>query len=144
MIRHRIGTLVHSSLPWRFISSWYESVGTNNTRTPPYYWHASNPRIPGLYLIQGIDRIKMADVLTVLKWRTIKTLNRKLLEKTDSIEPLWFLWGTHSSLFYHVNATVSFWKRLTLCIFRFQNVSLNWQTDRQNRLLNPFAQGRAG
>ena len=30
-------------------------------RTPPYYGHASSTRIAGLYHIQGIDRIKMAD-----------------------------------------------------------------------------------
>ena len=34
----------------------------NNAWTPLCYWHMSNPRIPGLYHIQGIDRIKMAYV----------------------------------------------------------------------------------
>ena len=67
----------------------------------------------------------ISKILTVLKWQMIMTLNRKLLEK------LCFLWGTHRSLFYNVNATVSFWNRLTQSIFRFKNLSLERQTDRQ-------------
>ena len=39
--------------------------GTNNTRTRLYYGHTSSPRIPGLYHIQDIDCIKMADDHTV-------------------------------------------------------------------------------
>ena len=41
---------------------------TNNSRTPPYYGHASSLQIPGLYTI--------SKALTVLKWRMIMMLNR--------------------------------------------------------------------
>ena len=40
------------------------TVSTQNAWTPlypKYYEHVSSPRIPGLYHIQGIDRIKMPD-----------------------------------------------------------------------------------
>ena len=42
-------------------TQWYSA---NNARTPPilkYYGHTSSPRIPALYQIQDIDRIKIVD-----------------------------------------------------------------------------------
>ena len=55
--------LTHLSSPHQGTEiSWQN--GTNNTRTPPYpkyYRHASSPRTPGLYHIQGIDHNKMGD-----------------------------------------------------------------------------------
>jgi len=45
--------------PIMALASWHN--GTNNTRIPPYCGHASSLWISGLYHIQGIDRIKMAD-----------------------------------------------------------------------------------
>ena len=51
-------------------TSWHD--GANNAWTLPYYGHASSLWIPELYYIQGI---------TVLKWRMIMMLFRKLLEK---------------------------------------------------------------
>ena len=73
-----LGTAVLSSLHWcgcSFVKlAFYlhhtpisalasQHNGTNNawTRTPPYYRHVSSPWIPGLYHIQSIDHIKMAD-----------------------------------------------------------------------------------
>ena len=53
------------------LSSTYQGIGTsrhngtNNAQTPPYYEHVSSSRIPGLYHIQGIDRIEMVDVHNV-------------------------------------------------------------------------------
>ena len=93
----------------------------------PYYGHVSSPWIPGLYHIQGIDHIKMADN---------HMLNRKLLEKQRvHVELFCFLWGTHRSLFYNVNATVSSTNHISLSIFRFTKFLtglINWQTDKTN------------
>ena len=49
--------LLSSTHPIMALASRHSS--TNNARIPPYYGHASSPRIPGLYHIQGIDHIKM-------------------------------------------------------------------------------------
>ena len=94
--------------------------GTNNSSAPSYYGHASSPRIPRLYHIQGIDRIK---------WRMITTFNRKLLEKQRVLDRFASYEVHIGHFFYNVNATVSFGNRLTLSIFRFQNFSLDRQTD---------------
>ena len=73
----------------------------------------------------------ISKVLTVLKWQMITTFNRKLLEK-QRVQNHFASYEVHiGPFFYNVNATVSFWNCLTLSIFRFQNFSLDWQTDRQ-------------
>ena len=70
--------------------------------------------MPRLHRIKIVDTRQVrkyldSTVLTILRWRMITTLNRKLLEKQRAIELLCFLRGTHRSLFfYNVNATVRF------------------------------------
>ena len=70
--------------------------------------------------------------------------NRKLLEK-QRVQNNSASYEVHIGHFlYNINAAVSFGNRLILSIFRFQNFSLDRQTDRltdgQNQLLNyPFA-----
>ena len=67
----------------------------------------------------------ISKVLTVLKWRLITTLNRKLLEK-QRVQNRFAFYEVHiGHFFYNINAAVSFGNRLTLSIFRFQNFSLD-------------------
>ena len=61
----------------------------------------------------------ISKVLTVLKWRMITTLNRKLLEK-QRVQNRFASYEVHiGHFFYNINAAVSFGNRLTLSIFRF-------------------------
>ena len=86
------------------------SNGTNNRGTPPYYGHASVREYPDS---------SISKVLTVLKWRMITTLNRKLLEK-QRVQNRFASYEIHiGHFFYNINAAVSFGNRLTLSIFRF-------------------------
>ena len=67
----------------------------------------------------------ISKVLTVLKWRMITTLNRKLLEK-QRVQNRFAFYEVHiGHFFYNINAAVSFGNCLTLSIFRFQNFSLD-------------------
>ena len=59
----KLAFYLHHTPHLGFGYSWHN--GTNNTRTRPYYGHTSSPRIPGLYHIQDIDRIKIVDDHTV-------------------------------------------------------------------------------
>ena len=84
--------------------------GTNNRRTPPYYGHTSLREYPDS---------SISKVLTVLKWRMITTLNRKLLEK-QRVQNRFASYEVHiGHFFYNINAAVSFGNHLTLSIFRF-------------------------
>ena len=84
--------------------------GTNNRRTPPYYGYTSVREYPDSTI---------SKVLTVLKWRMITTLNRKLLEK-QRVQNRFASYEVHiGHFFYNINAAVSFGNRLTLSIFRF-------------------------
>ena len=84
--------------------------GTNNRRTPPYYGHTSVREYPDS---------SISKVLTVLKWRMITTLNRKLLEK-QRVQNRFASYEVHiGHFFYNIYAAVSFGNRLTLSIFRF-------------------------
>ena len=56
--------------------------------------------------------------------------NRKLLEKLR-VQNHFASYEVHIG--YNVNATVSFGNHLTPSIFRFQNFSLDRQTDRQTK-----------
>ena len=67
----------------------------------------------------------ISKVLTTLKWQSITTLNRKLLEK-QRVQNRFASCEVHiAHFFYNVNATVSFGNHLTLSIFRFKNFSLD-------------------
>ena len=58
------------------------------------------------------------------------TFNRKLLEK-QRVQNHFASYEVHiGHFFYNVIATISFGNRLTLSVFRFQNFSLDRQTDR--------------
>ena len=88
----------------------------------------------------------ISEILIVLKWRMITTLNRKLLEK-HRVQNRFASYEVHIGQFlYNVNATVSFGNCLTLSKFRFK--IFHWTdklttklTDGKNQLLNPFWQG---
>ena len=87
----------------------------------------------------------VSKLLTVLRWRTIPTLDRKQLEK-QRVEPLCSLWGWHTSLhFNNVNATVSFKNNLTLL---YSDLKIfHWTdklTDAQNQSLNLFVPAAKG
>ena len=61
----------------------------------------------------------LSKVLTVLKWRMITALNRKLLEK-QRVQNRFASDEVHiGHFFYNVNATVSFGNHLNPSIFRF-------------------------
>ena len=87
--------------------------------------------MPGLHRVIDTGQIReypdstISKVLTVLKWRMITTLNRKLLEK-QRVQNRFAFYEVHiGHFFYNINAAVSFGNRLTLSIFRFQNFSLD-------------------
>ena len=64
-------------------------------------------------------------VLTILKWRMITTLNRKLLKK-QRVQNCVASYEVHiGHFFYNIIASVSFGNRLALSIFRFQHFSLD-------------------
>ena len=123
---------------------------TNNVQTPTYYvdprqvrkypvvllWNSLHKLwlvgttvqiMPELHHIMDTRQVReypestISKVLTILKWRMIMTLNRKLLEK----QKVYNRFGFHEvhvhigHNFYNVNTTVSFGNRLTLSIFRF-------------------------
>ena len=77
--------------------------------------HASSLCIPGLYNIQGIHRIKMADSFHIKKETAGKAEGR------TTLLPMRY---TYVPFFYNFNAFVSFRNSLTLSIVRFQNFSL--------------------
>ena len=80
----------------------------------------------------GLHHIKMMDTrtsvrkyldsteLTVLKWRMITTLNRKLLEEQRVLNRFASYKVRTGHFFYNVNANVRFGNCLTLSIFRFK------------------------
>ena len=87
--------------------------------------------MPGLHCVIDTRQIweyldsTISKVLTILKWRMITTLNRKLLEK-QRVQNRFASYEVHiGHFFYNINAAVSFGNRLTLSIFRFQNFSLD-------------------
>ena len=84
--------------------------------------------------------------LTVSKWWTIPTLNRKELEMQRS-ELLWSLSGTHTFFFFrlpcHCRVQQSF-NLVNVLISKNFTRQIDRLTDGQNRLLNPFAHARAG
>ena len=87
--------------------------------------------MPRLHFVSDMRQIHkypdstISKVLTVLKWRMITTLNRKLLEK-QRVQNRFAFYEVHiGHFFYNINAAVSFGNRLTLSIFRFQNFSLD-------------------
>ena len=69
--------------------------------------------MPGLHRIKFMDTRQVREypdstVLTVLKWRMITTLNRKLLEK-QRVQNRFASYVVHTGhIFYNVNATVSY------------------------------------
>ena len=81
--------------------------------------------MPGLHHIKIMDTRQVCEysestVLTILKWRMITTLNRKLLESRGYR----ITYEVHiGHFFYNVNATVRFGNRLTFSIFRFKSFS---------------------
>ena len=87
--------------------------------------------MPGLHHIMDTRQVRkypdstISKVLTVLKWRMITTLNRKLLEKQSVMNCLASYEVHIGQFFYNVNATVSFGNHLTLSIFRFKFFSLD-------------------
>ena len=99
--------------------------------------------MPRLHCIKIMDMRQVREyqdstVLTVLKWRMITMLNRKLLESTGYRTALLSMKYTQVT-FYNVNATVSFGNCLNLNIHRTDKL-----TDRENQLLNPFAHVHVG
>ena len=83
----------------------------------------------------------ISKVLTVIKWRMITTLNRKLLEK-QRVQNRFDSYEVHiGHFFYNVNATVSFGNCLNLSTLRFKKFSPDLQTE---QLLNPFAHACVG
>ena len=79
----------------------------------------------------------ISNVLTILNWLMITTLNRKLLEK-QRVKNRFASYEVHiGHFFYNINATVSFGNRLTLSMFRI--FSPDRQTDKTNCLINIFA-----
>ena len=67
----------------------------------------------------------ISKVLTILKWRMITTLNRKLLEK-QRLQNCFASYEVHIGHFlYNVNATFTFGNHLALSIFRFKNFLLD-------------------
>ena len=84
--------------------------------------------MPGLHRFKIMDTRQVCEypdstVLTILKWRMITTLNRKLLEK-QRVSNRFASYEVHMGhFFYNVNATVSFGNRLTFSIFRFKSFS---------------------
>ena len=97
-------------------------ISTNNRRTPPYYGHASVREYPDS---------SMSKVLTVLKWRMITTLNRKLLEK-QRVQNRFASYEVHiGHFFYNINAAVSFGNRLKPCLY--SDFKIFHRTDRQKK-----------
>ena len=77
----------------------------------------------------------MSKVLTVLKWRTITTLNRKLMEK-QRVQNCFASYEVHIGhfFFFNINATVRFGNHLALSIFRLKMLHrTDRQTDRQTK-----------
>ena len=66
----------------------------------------------------------ISNVLTVIKWQMITTLNRKLLEK-QRVQNRYASDEVHIGhfFFHNVNATVSFGNRLNLSVFRLKKFS---------------------
>ena len=93
--------------------------------------------MPDLHRIQVVDRIKMG---------TIPMLNRKELEMRGS-ELFWSLSGTHTLLFFRLPCHCciqQLFNPVNVLISKFFTGQTDRLTDRQNRLLNPFAHARAG
>ena len=76
------------------------------------------PRIPGLYHIQGIDHIKMAD----FNW------------KAEAKEQLCFLWRTYRSLFFQCQCYCQFWKSFNPVDIQISKFFTDWQTDKNDCL----------
>ena len=86
-------------LVWTYLSThqwpgygrtYHSAQRTNNAQTPYPKW------------VHEYPDSTISKVLTILKWRMIPTLIRK----KQRAEPLCSQWGTHTSFFYNVNATV--------------------------------------
>ena len=128
---------LHCTLVWLFFrktrafiftirQSWLWLVGTAVRMMPRLH------RITDTRQVHKYPDSTLSKVLTVLKWRMITTLNRKLLEK-QRVQNRFASYEVHIGHFhYNVNAAVSFGNRLTLSIFRFQNV-FTGQTDRRTK-----------
>ena len=89
---------LHCSLVWCFISP----VGTMVQIMPGLH------RVIDMRQIREYPDSTISKVLTILKWRMITTLNRKLLEK-QRVQNRFASYEVHiGHFFYNVNATVSF------------------------------------
>ena len=99
--------------------SWLWLVWTNSpVFTPPGYRSVGTTAqiMPRLHRIMDTHQFLKYPDSTVLKWRIITMLNRKLLEK-QRVQNYFASYEVHiGHLFYNVKATVSFGNRLTLSI----------------------------
>ena len=137
---------LHCTLEWLFFRKTRAFIFTIRPSPPPpppnqsWLWLVGTAvrMMPRLYRITDTHQVykypdsTLSKVLTVLKWRMITTLNRKLLEK-QRVQNRFASYEVHIGHFYYnVNAAVSFGNRLTLSIFRFQNFFIG-QTDRRTK-----------